>query len=313
MTFLPDEAFYNTDAIVRTLARLALTKRKLLEWRTSSEAEKSARMHLLGSLRAMWFGPVLALLLAGYLLEHRASAAVIAAPILILWLLSPAVAWWLSRPLASRVVQLTKEDREFLEELAQNVAFFETFVGEEDNWLPPDNFQDYPAAVIAHRTSPTNIGLALLSNLTAYDFGFITASEVASRTEKSFQTLKRLERDEGHFFNWYDTRTLAPLPPRYISTVDSGNLVGHLLTLREGLLQLPDQPIFPLPAINGLRCTLRVLLNTVRLADTDHASSGAVDRTMQPLAAIERDFSLASHAFQVCTAAWERSRLLSPC
>ena len=174
--------------MLRTLGRVLVTKRKLLEWRTSSDAEKGARTHLLGSIRAMWFGPVLALLLAGYLMRYRASAAPVSAPILLLWLLSPAVAWWLSRPLAGPVVQLIKTDREFLEELGGITwRFFETFVSQEDNWLPPDNFQDYPAAVIAHRTSPTNVGLALLSNLTAYDFGFITASEVAERTGIPFR------------------------------------------------------------------------------------------------------------------------------
>ena len=138
-----------------------------------------------------------------------------AAPILLLWLMSPAVAWWLSRPLPGNVVQLAKEDREFLEELSRKTwRFFETFVSQEDNWLPPDNFQDYPAAVIAHRTSPTNIGLALLSNLTAYDFGFISATELVVRTDNTFATMKRLERHQGHFFNWYDTRTLEPLLPR---------------------------------------------------------------------------------------------------
>ena len=121
--------------------------------------------------------------------------------------MSPAIAWWLSRPLIGKAARLSPSDVEFLEELSRKTwRFFETFFGPEDNWLPPDNYQDYPVAVIAHRTSPTNMGLALLSNLAAYDFGFISVGQLEERTAKTFTTMERLERFRGHFFNWYDTQ-----------------------------------------------------------------------------------------------------------
>ncbi len=145
--------------------------------------------------------------------------------------------------------------------------------------------------MIAHRTSPTNMGLALLSNLAAYDFGFISAGQLEDRTAKTLTTMERLERFRGHFFNWYDTSTLGPLPPRYVSTVDSGNLVGHLLTLREGLLQLADQNILPPMALHGLGITLRSLAHsgTNRRSDgTRSARRAASDGGSQSLHRLEQ-------------------------
>jgi hypothetical protein len=129
--------------------------------------------------------------------------------------------------------------------------------------LPPDNFQEQPIELIAHRTSPTNIGLALLTNLSAYDFGFLSASKLIERTTQTLNTLKQMERYKGHFYNWYHTQSLHPLLPKYISTVDSGNLVGHLLILKQGLLAIPAQKISGVKLFEGLRDTLRVLINTL--------------------------------------------------
>ena len=132
-------------------------------------------------------------------------------------------------------------------------------MGPEDNWLPPDNFQEHPASVVAHRTSPTNMGLALLSNLSAYDFGYIVTGQLIERTENAFKTMESLEKYRGHFYNWYDTKSLKPLLPTYISSVDSGNLAGSLLTLRPGLLALADQKILGARLFDGLGDTVRVL------------------------------------------------------
>jgi cyclic beta-1,2-glucan synthetase len=148
----------------------------------------------------------------------------------------------------------------FLRKISRKTwSFFETFVGAEDHWLPPDNYQEHPVAAVAHRTSPTNMGLSLLSNLTAYDFGYISAGRLIERTANALQTMATLERSQGHFYNWYDTQTLKPLTPIYISTVDSGNLAGHLLTLRPGLLALPDNQILATRLWDGLTDTLQVL------------------------------------------------------
>ena len=135
--------------------------------------------------------------------------------------------------------------------------YFETFVGPDDNYLPPDNFQEDPPKGVAHRTSPTNIGLSLLANLAAYDFGYIPVTGVIERTTRTLATLDKLQRYRGHFYNWYDTRTLEPLRPLYVSTVDSGNLAGHLLTLAAGLDELANEKIFrPAVALAGLGWTL---------------------------------------------------------
>ena len=162
-----------------------------------------------------------------------------------------------------RAAGLTADQTLFLRKLSRKTwAFFETFVGPEDHWLPPDNYQEHPVAVVGHRTSPTNMGLALLANLSAYDFGYISAGQLIERTANAFHTMEALERHRGHFYNWYDTQSLKPLLPTYVSTVDSGNLAGHLLTLRPGLLALPDQKILGARLFDGLSDTLRILVDT---------------------------------------------------
>src|SRR4029434_216988 len=146
------------------------------------------------------------------------------------WRTSPFVAWWLSRTLLAPTVHLTDSQRIFLRKLSRRTwRYFEEYVTADENWLPPDNIQEKSAEGIASRTSPTNIGVALLADLAARDFGYCSAGRLLDRLSKTFSTLARMERHRGHFFNWYSTRSLKPLFPLYVSTVDSGNLVGHLL------------------------------------------------------------------------------------
>ncbi|HEU0069120.1 MAG TPA: glucoamylase family protein, partial [Nitrospiraceae bacterium] len=199
-----------------------------------------------------------------YLTRSEPIAFVVAMPVLALWFASPAIAWWISRPLTRRTAKLTTHQTLFLRTLARKTwAFFEQFVGPDDHWLPPDNYQEHPVERVAHRTSPTNMGLALLANLSAYDFGYISAGHLIERTTNALHTMKALERHRGHFYNWYDTQSLKPLTPTYVSTVDSGNLAGHLLTLQPGLLALPDQKILRLQFFDGLRDTLSALEDAI--------------------------------------------------
>ena len=157
-------------------------------------------------------------------------------------------------------MRLERKQVVFLRMLALKTwSFFDKVVGSEDNWLPPDNVQENPDTVVAHRTSPTNMGLSLLANLAAHDFGYLSTERLIARTASAFATMQRMERYRGHFFNWYDTRTLEPLPPRYVSTVDSSNLAGHLLTLQPGLRGLADQKIFPARWLDAFADTLAVL------------------------------------------------------
>jgi cellobiose phosphorylase len=258
---LPYEAFFSMDAIARTAGRVWVTHKRLLEWNPPGSTNRRSRTDLAASFRTMWFGPVLASATAIYLTLSRPAALAVAGPILVLWFASPAIAWWISRPLARRRARLTAGQTLFLKKLSRKTwAFFETFVGPEDHWLPPDNFQEHPASGVAHRTSPTNMGLALLANLSAYDFGYISAGRLIKRTVNAFRTMQKLERHQGHFYNWYDTQSLKPLQPTYISTVDSGNLAGHLLTLRPGLLALPDRRILEARCWDALGDTLRILM-----------------------------------------------------
>ncbi|MBI4756557.1 MAG: cyclic beta 1-2 glucan synthetase [Betaproteobacteria bacterium] len=257
---LPHEAYYSLDAILRTLGRLLVTHKRLLEWNPSGDQEMLSRSDLAASFRSMWFVPVLAAGTAINIAAANPDALAVAGPILILWLASPALAWWISLSPARREVRLTAEQSRFLARIARKTwAFFETFVGPEDHWLPPDNYQEYRAATLAHRTSPTNMGLALLANLSAHDFGYIPAGQLVERTALTLETMSGLASYRGHFFNWYDTQSLRPLHPEYISTVDSGNLAGHLLTLRPGLIALLDRPILEMRCLDGLRDTLAIL------------------------------------------------------
>ena len=182
-------------------------------------------------------------------------------PIVGLWFVFPIIAWWISRTLVPVKAKLTDKQDLFLRQLSRKTwLFFETFVGPDDNWLPPDNYQEYPVSVLAHRTSPTNMGLSLLANLTAYDFGYILTGELIERTSKAFRTMDLLEKFQGHFFNWYDTQSMKPLNPLYVSSVDSGNLSGHLLTFSQGLLTLPYQSINGPRLFEGIFDTLQILL-----------------------------------------------------
>ena len=272
---LPHEAVVNTSAVLRTLWRKLITRRKLLEWSPHEERQPSASGSLGDSIGAMWVAPALAVAALSGLAGVRPSAIGAALPILALWFAAPVIAWWLSLPLRRREARLSAAQALFLRKIARKTwSFFDNFVGEEDNWLPPDNFQEDPGPTLAHRTSPTNIGLLLLANLTAHDFGYISAGSLVERTTATFRTLARLSRYRGHFYNWYDTRTLQPLPPRYVSSVDSGNLAGYLLTLRSGLTTLPDLPILDQRVFDGLADTLAVFADVV--PELDQAEVGRI-------------------------------------
>ncbi|SFM39410.1 Cellobiose phosphorylase [Nitrosomonas nitrosa] len=267
---LPYEAWFSLDAIARTLGRMLFTHKRLLEWNPSGEAARNNRTDFAATLRAMWFAPLIAITTTLYLLLFNAAALAIAGPILLLWLGSPMIVWWVGQPLARREARLTTEQTHFLRKLSRKTwAFFETFVGPEDHWLPPDNYQEYRGAAVAHRTSPTNMGMALLANLSAYDFGYLPAGLLIERTAHTFDTMQTLERYRNHFYNWYDTQSLKPLHPAYISTVDSGNLAGHLLTLRSGLLTLADDKILDARWFHGLHDALGILLDAIGSTSPD--------------------------------------------
>ena len=267
LVFLVSDATTAIDAIARTLWRLTVSRRGLLEW--TSAAHVAAHLAANGTRAKAWLhmasAPVFAITLFILLAAANPSALPAAAPLLLLWLAAPEIAIWIRRPRRVPVARIDEAEKIFLRRLARRTWFyFETFVGPEDNWLPPDNYQEEPHAEIAHRTSPTNIGMMLLSTQTAADLGYIGLIDFATRVQNALDTLGRLERCHGHIFNWYDTRFLTPLEPRYVSTVDSGNLAVCLLALKEGCLEAARGAALPVALWDGLCDTLDLLSDAGR-------------------------------------------------
>ena len=257
-TFLAHEGALSIDAISRIVYRKFISKKRLLEWVTAAQSERSSRQSLTGYFSFMSASPVIALVIFALTAFFHPASLLVAAPFLLLWAIAPFVALRLSLPRVESAEknELDEEDIKWLRLAARRTwRYFETFVGETEHWLPPDNFQQDPRDVIAHRTSPTNIGLLLLSTLAARDFGFIGTLETIERIELTCMTMERLPRFRGHFLNWYDTRSLEPLEPQYVSTVDSGNLAGHLIAVAEGCREFADAPLFGEHTIQGLHDT----------------------------------------------------------
>ena len=239
--FLAHQALRITDAIVVTLWRLAFSRRGLLSWVTAEEVERKLGLDRAGFIRRM--APSMVVGLAGTTGAALVKLDVLAVAIgwSALWVLAPVIAHWASIPRSvQRAEPLTARETQTLRLTARHTwRYFQTFVTFDESWLPPDNFQE-DVATIAHRTSPTNIGLYLLTVLSAREFGWIGIEETVTRLENTMSTLDRLERFHGHFLNWYDTTTGEALFPRYVSSVDSGNLAGHLLAVSQGCERLRD-------------------------------------------------------------------------
>ncbi|MGH7542954.1 MAG: glucoamylase family protein, partial [Gemmatimonadota bacterium] len=290
VVFLANRAVLMVDAIVRTLIRMYVSRRHLLEWVTAAQGGRGVSRTLGQSYRGMGLSVTLALAVLGLLLPVREVAALEALPILALWLAAPAFALWLSRPLKDPTFEeLDPESTAALRRVARRTwRFFEELVDEDDGWLPPDNLQIDPEPVVAHRTSPTNIGMYLISALAAHDFGWIGTSELSDRIERTFGTMHRLERHAGHLYNWYDTRTLQPLEPRYISTVDSGNLAGHLLVVGHGSRDLARRPILGARAREGIEDAFALAREAARMPAgalrTGTVSRHDLEETLQILA-----------------------------
>ncbi len=305
LVFLPNRSVLMTDAVARTLWRMTVTRRKLLEWVPAALAGKDSMHDLPSAYRSMWRGVALGLAAAVAALALRSEAFHLALPMLALWLASPAIALWLSRPMEDAPGEelLPRESHDLTLVARSTWRYFETFVGESTNWLPPDNLQLDPEPILAKRTSPTNVGVYLLSVACARDFAWIGASEAIDRVERTLDTLDRLQRFHGHFLNWYDVERLEPLEPRYVSTVDSGNLAGHLLALSESLRdQLAGRRLVG-EALAGIGHAMTlaeeavagasaVRQGTVTRREVDAAIT-AVRRALQPESAVDQEDRLA--------------------
>ena len=275
IAFLAHEAAVAVDAVARVTVRTLITKKHLLEWTSAAHTASGLRTRSPRTLlwAEMFSSPVLAMAAAALVAWLRPSALIVATPILALWLAAPELARWISLPLPSGDPSVPADARRKLRRLArQTWLFFETFVGPNDQWLPIDNYQEQPHQQTAHRTSPTNIGMMLLSTLSAYDLGYLGPSELSLRLRRSFESISRLAHYQGHLLNWYDTRNLEPLLPRYVSTVDSGNFAGCLLTLKQGCRAAAGAPVVRATEWDGLLDSVELLceaLEPLPMAQTD--------------------------------------------
>ena len=257
----PFQAVLLLDAIGRTLYRLFISKKRLLEWALSEEVDRTSERDGAPLIEGMAGGYVLCLLfLASALFSGNGAVQAIGVLLSAVWAAAPLVIRWMNQPPAHKRIAFTEPERKELVNLARQIwAFYEDYVTEEENWLPPDNVQMDPPNGTASRTSPTNIGLYLACALAARDFGFIDTPGLIRRLERTLDTLERMEKWEGHLYNWYDTRTLRPLPPKYVSTVDSGNYVGCLIAVKEGLAERleafgrTEEPAGPAPREGALK------------------------------------------------------------
>lgn len=256
---LPHHSAYALQAILVTLWRLNVSHKHLHEWASSAETGKPQfSLSKWNLYRVMWANPLAGVLIIALTGRENPQYLAVAVPLGLLWLVAPWLIGWMSKTPDKPVPEINQAQRNFLRRTSRETwSYFSTFVNQQENWLPPDNYQEIPEPKIAHRTSPTNIGLSLLANMTAMDFGYLSQAGLLQRTAKTLDTLDKLEHYRGHLYNWYDTRSLMPLNPRYISSVDSGNLAGHLLILGTGIAQLRNQPIIDINQfLTGLEDTL---------------------------------------------------------
>jgi cyclic beta-1,2-glucan synthetase len=269
ITMLAHQTWLMVDAVIRTLGRLYVTKRNLLEWVTAAQAGYGADLRLRAFYWHLRWGVFLAGGAGFLFVVLKPRAWTVAVPFVLLWALSPILAWRISVPpkIAKSQVLSSGETRTLRLIARRTWRFFEAFVDRQDHALPPDNFQEDPEPARAHRTSPTNLGLYLLSTTVAHDFGWIGILDMAERLEATLQTMSELHRVRGHFVNWYDTRDLRPLDPMYVSTVDSGNLAGHLIALAQACRELMHRPLFGPEISEGIRDALQLLLDSVAAAE----------------------------------------------
>ncbi len=259
IAFLPHQAWISADAIVRVHYRLYFSHRKLLQWQTAAKTHAESRRHIDATLRRLLIVAGLSIVLSAALLLRHAFLP--ATGFVILWVISPLMMRWLALPEQHAYRRkLAPEETRVLRHLARKTwRYFDDLVSDERHWLPPDNTQLALRVEIAERTSPTNIGLWLTAALSARDFGYLTADEFCHRVAQTMETLSRLERYEGHLLNWYDTKSLEPLNPRYVSTVDSGNLLACLWVIEQGIEDILRAPAIGVASLRGLSDTLSIL------------------------------------------------------
>ena len=303
--FLGHQAWLMADAMGRTLLRLLFTRRRLLEW-TPAASTALGRSRTLGAYYR-WMGGALCVsaLALGTVILLRGASWPLALIFAAAWASSPAVAFLISqRSEGARRLRLEPEAADRLRRVArQTWRYFETFVTPQENYLPPDNYQETPAGVIANRTSPTNIGLYLLSIVSARDFGWIGTREAAERLEDTFSTLGRMVLFRGHLLNWYDTRDLRPLEPRYVSSVDSGNFAGHLIALAGACREWRALAQSDAARLDGVADALALALREIQAEEALAPPSVILRRCHKAAAALQQRIEAAQLAGEALSAA----------
>ena len=245
IVFIAHSAAMMADAIVRSLYRTFVSGKLMLEWRTAAQVQSSAADSTIWDYyRSMWTAPALALVSLALAAISDTGLPFIGIPFAALWIASPAIAWFVSQSAETEDQLVVPQEviDEFRKIARRTWRYFEQFVTADQNFLPPDNFQETPHPVLAERTSPTNIGVYLLSVMSARDFGWIGFEETIRRLEETVATIDRMQKFRGHLFNWYKTDTLEPMEPKYISAVDSGNLAGHLIAVSSMCREWAEAP-----------------------------------------------------------------------
>ncbi len=299
--FIPHQAYVMVDAIVRTIGRLYITKRNLLQWVTAADVEIRLKNDVASFFRNMWFSVFSGGLILFISVLFSPTNWPIALTISLLWVAAPYIAYRISLVEGKERVNIKDEDMQRLRGLARKTwRYFEDFVDEADNYLPPDNYQEDPPNGIAHRTSPTNIGFLFTAILCARDLGYIGVIEMLKRLENTLSTVEKMRKWNGHLYNWYDTRTLKGLRPLYISTVDSGNFVGYLMTVKEGVLEYLYRPIIDMNNIKALNDIVSILKeeDNESVINTN-ALRGAIENEKFPINVMLESLNVLENAVKV--------------
>lgn len=257
--FLSYQGYLMVDAIIRTIYRVFVSRKNLLEWQTAADVELKLGKKLKNFIAAMWPGSLIAALITWLAFQSSVDLGIVILPSCIFWFISPYLAYYISLERKRQNIEISETDKQMLRRISRKTwSYFEDFVNSENNWLAPDNYQQDPPNGVAPRTSPTNMGMGLTSNLAAYDLGYIGVISVVERVDKITSSMEELQRYKGHFYNWYDTKTKEPLLPKYISTVDSGNLIGYLWLTIEALNEYIRYPVISDKMYLGLRDTVEL-------------------------------------------------------
>jgi len=263
IALLPFEAFLSLDALLRVAFRRLISHQNLLQWTTGEYICNGLKIHQKFVLQVGWVS-FFAVLILGTVISFDPRAELIALPFCLLWIAAPFIIHVIDKPLDKRIDEnLSDLDKKILRKIGRKTwRYFDELVGANTHWLPPDNYQTALNIEIAQRTSPTNIGMWLLAIMNAYDFKYVTCDIFIDKTLATIHELKKLERHEGHFLNWYNIQTLDPLFPRYVSTVDSGNFLACIWTLKQGMDEMISSSIIPTEALLGIKDTYEVLQET---------------------------------------------------